>query len=69
RLRFGELTFYAPSGWQQRRMDETLAFIASGQLDTLGLITHRFPVEQAADAWKLIEERTEPVLGVVLTWK
>jgi bacteriochlorophyllide a dehydrogenase len=68
KLRFGELSFHSPSGWQKRRMDETLALIASGHLDTEGLITHRFPVEQAADAWKLILERAEPVLGVVLTW-
>lgn len=67
-FRFGELTFYSPSGWQQRRMDETLALIASGHLDTLGLITHRFPVERAADAWDLILTKKEPVLGVILEW-
>ncbi len=68
KLRFGELTLHSPSGWEQRRMDETLALIASGHLQTEPLITHRFPVEQAAEAWKLILERTDPVLGVVLTW-
>jgi len=68
KLRFGELTLHAPSGWEHKRMCETLALIAAGYLDTEGLITHRFPVERAADAWQLILEKTEPVLGVVLEW-
>jgi len=68
RLRFGEQTFHSPSGWEQRRMDETLALIVTGHLRTENLITHRFPVERAADAWKLILERTDTVLGVVLEW-
>lgn len=69
RLRFGELTFHSPSGWEQHRMDETLALIASGDLRTEELITHRFPVERAADAWKLILDRSETVLGVILEWE
>ena len=68
KLRFGELTLHSPSGWQKDRMDETLALVAQGVLRTEPLITHRFPVERAAEAWKLILERTETVLGVILTW-
>ncbi len=67
-LRFRELTFHAPSGWQQQRMDDTLALIATGHLQTEPLITHHFPVARAADAWDLIVKRTEPVLGVILDW-
>jgi len=69
RLRFGELTFYSPSGLEKGRMDKTLELIAEGVLDTESLITHRFPVKRAADAWNLIIERTETVLGVILTWE
>ena len=69
KLRFGELSLHSPSGWKQQRMDETLALIASGHLDTASLITHRFPVDQAPEAWQLILDRTETVLGVVLTWE
>lgn len=68
RLRFGELTFHSPSGWEKRRMDETLALITGGHLRTEDLITHRFPAARADDAWKLILDRTETVLGVVLEW-
>ena len=68
-LRFKECTLHSPSGWQIPRMDETLAWIAAGHLEVESLITHRFPVEKAADAWKLILDRNEPSLGVLLTWE
>jgi len=69
KMRFGELTFHSPSGWEKRRMDETLALIASGLLETEKLITHRFPAARAEEAWRLIAGRVEPVLGVVLEWE
>lgn len=67
-LRGWELSVDLVSGWTASRMDETLALVANGTLQTLPLITHRFPVSQATDAWDLIESKSEPVLGVVLEW-
>jgi 3-hydroxyethyl bacteriochlorophyllide a dehydrogenase len=66
--RHGELTIDLVSGWAQDRMDKTLELIADGSLQTAELITHRFPVAEAADAWALIESKREPVLGVILEW-
>jgi threonine dehydrogenase-like Zn-dependent dehydrogenase len=66
--RYGELSIDLISGWRHDRMDETLRMIAGRYLETLPLITHHFPVAQAADAWRLIESKTEPVLGVILDW-
>jgi 2-desacetyl-2-hydroxyethyl bacteriochlorophyllide A dehydrogenase len=63
-----ELSFHLVSGATRPRLEATLRWIVEGRLDTLGLITHRFPVEQAAEAWALIEAKREPVLGVVLDW-
>lgn len=63
-----ELSVHLVSGWTGPRMDATLALIANGTLQTLPLITHRFPVAQAGDAWELIESKREPVLGVILEW-
>lgn len=63
-----EISFDLVSGMTRERLDETLRWVADGRLDTLGLLTHRFPVEDAAKAWKLIETKSEPVLGVVLDW-
>jgi len=63
-----EISFDLVSGWTQPRLDETMRWIADGRLETLGCISHRFPVERAAEAWTLIESKREPVLGVVLDW-
>ena len=67
-LRNRELSLDLVSGWSQARMDATLALIAAGHLQTLPLITHHFPVAQAADAWRLIAQKGEAVLGVILDW-
>jgi predicted dehydrogenase len=54
---------------EQRNMESFLEAIASGRVDVKRLITHRFPIEQAEDAYKLISGETgEPFLGVVLTY-
>jgi 3-hydroxyethyl bacteriochlorophyllide a dehydrogenase len=67
-FRNSEISFDLVSGATGPRLEETMRWIAAGKLDTLGLITHRFPVERAAEAWALIESKKEPVLGVVLDW-
>ncbi|MGH7454934.1 MAG: zinc-binding dehydrogenase, partial [bacterium] len=67
-LRYRELALELVSGWVKERMDYTIAMIAAGNLDTLSLITHHFPVSQAAEAWCLIETKHAPVLGVILDW-
>jgi 3-hydroxyethyl bacteriochlorophyllide a dehydrogenase len=63
-----ELTFHLVSGATPARLAATMEWIAAGRLETLGLLTHRFPVERAAEAWTLIESKRDPVLGVVLDW-
>lgn len=68
RFRNSELTFDLVSGATPERLEETMRWVADGRLNTLDLISHRFAVEQAADAWALIESKREPVLGVVLDW-
>ncbi len=67
-LRNRELSLDMVSGWSKERMDATLALIATGDLQTLPLITHHFPVQQAAEAWRLIQQKDEGVLGVILEW-
>jgi 2-desacetyl-2-hydroxyethyl bacteriochlorophyllide A dehydrogenase len=68
-LRYKELSVELVSGWVTDRMNRTRELIANGNLETLPLITHRFPAREAARAWKLIETKTEPVLGVILDWE
>jgi 3-hydroxyethyl bacteriochlorophyllide a dehydrogenase len=67
-LRNRELSIDLVSGWSRERMDDTLALLAAGHLQTTPLITHHFPVEQAAAAWRLIAEKRDGVLGVILDW-
>ncbi|MBN1138799.1 MAG: zinc-binding dehydrogenase [Anaerolineae bacterium] len=68
-LRDRELAVDMVSGWALERMNETRDRIASGALQTLPLITHHFPVAQAAAAWELIAAMREQVLGVILDWE
>ena len=69
KMRDRELTLHAPAGWTTERMDATLDLLARGVLQTEPLITHRYPVERAGDAFDLILSRREPFLGVVLDWE
>jgi 2-desacetyl-2-hydroxyethyl bacteriochlorophyllide A dehydrogenase len=69
KLRLRELSLHAPAGWNKTRMDATLDLLAAGVLQTLHLVTHRFPVAQAAEAFDLILGRRESVLGVILDWE
>ncbi|MBD5777888.1 zinc-binding dehydrogenase [Pelagicoccus sp. NFK12] len=66
--RYKELCIDLVSGATPERLAETMELVANGTLDTLSLITHRFPVDKAAEAWKLIETKSEPVMGVILDW-
>lgn len=68
-MRNREMTLHAPAGWSKERMDATLDLLAQGVLTTSHLITHRFPVSRAGEAFDLILSRREPVLGVILDWE
>lgn len=54
---------------EQRNMETFLSLVSQGKLDIKSLITHRFPVEEAANAYQLIEgAKTEPYLGILLQY-
>ncbi|MCB1122479.1 MAG: zinc-binding dehydrogenase, partial [Verrucomicrobiae bacterium] len=67
--RYKELSIDLVSGATPERLETTMQLVAEGVLVTLPLITHRFPVADAAKAWELIESKREPVLGVILEWE
>ena len=53
-----------------RNFQAIVALLESGKLNVQPLITHRFPIEQAAEAYEIITgKRKEPFLGVLLTYK
>lgn len=52
-----------------RNMEAFVDLLASRQVNTGALVTHRFPIEQAPEAYEIITGRKkEPFLGVLLTY-
>ncbi len=52
-----------------RNLEAFVELLASGQVDVRPLISHRFPIEKAPEAYELITgKRQEPFLGVLLTY-
>jgi predicted dehydrogenase/threonine dehydrogenase-like Zn-dependent dehydrogenase len=53
---------------EQRNLQAVLELMAAGQIDVGRLITHRFPVERADEAYDLVQTESEPYLGVILQY-
>lgn len=54
---------------EQRNLQAVVELLAARRIDVTPLISHRFPIEDAARAYDLISAKTgEPFLGVVLTY-
>jgi predicted dehydrogenase/threonine dehydrogenase-like Zn-dependent dehydrogenase len=54
---------------ENRNMAAFLQMVSAGQINLQRLITHRFPIEQAQEAYNVITgEAGEPFLGVLLTY-
>jgi hypothetical protein len=54
---------------ENRNMEAFVDLLASDRLNVQPLITHRFPIEQAPQAYELITGKSkEPFLGVLLTY-
>ena len=56
--------------WTEGRNFEAIVeLLANGKLNVQPLITHRFPIEQAAEAYEVITgKKAEPFLGVLITY-
>ncbi|MCZ6691447.1 MAG: bi-domain-containing oxidoreductase [Planctomycetota bacterium] len=53
---------------EQRNLGAILDLMATGRLDVSPLISHRFPIEKADAAYRLLEKEEEPYLGIVLEY-
>jgi len=54
---------------EQRNMETVLQLMASGKLDVATLVSHRFDIDDAASAYKLLEDNNEtPYLGILLNF-
>lgn len=62
-----------PAGYvrwtEGRNLEAVVDLLAAGRLDVTPLISHRFPIQQAAEAYQLITGKLDqPFLGVLLTY-
>jgi len=54
---------------EERNFEAFLALCADKRVDVRPLITHRFPIDEATEAYRLLSgERREPYLGILLTY-
>ena len=53
---------------EARNMQAFAAFLSTGKVDVAALISHRFSIDKAPDAYDLIEKNSEPYLGIVLSY-
>src|SRR5215472_10687138 len=54
---------------ENRNMQAFLQLLAEGRINVRELITHRFPIEQASQAYDLMSARSgEPFVGIVITY-
>ncbi len=52
---------------EQRNFEAVLDMMADGRLDVMPLISHRYPLEKAAEAYQLLAEH-KPCLGILLQY-
>ncbi len=56
--------------WDRARVEAVVIdLMAAGKLYTDGLITHRFPLDRAAEAYALIDEHPGEVIKIALTYE
>lgn len=60
---------YAYVRWtENRNMEAFVELLRGGKVSPGKMITHEFPFAKAADAYKIIVEKTEPFTGIVLKY-
>jgi alcohol dehydrogenase len=58
------VTTLCPGG--KERMERLMRMVASGRFDPTSLLTHRFSLDDIADAYALFSERRDGVLKVAI---
>ena len=54
---------------EQRNFEAVLDLLAQGKLEVKPLISHRFKIEEAVDAYELVSTGKQPYVGVILTYQ
>jgi predicted dehydrogenase/threonine dehydrogenase-like Zn-dependent dehydrogenase len=53
---------------EQRNMAEVIRLLAAGRLQVADLITHRYPIDQAVEAYRTLVDPATPSLAIVLSY-
>ena len=64
---YGKNLTFKTGGVDAYGLDEVMALIAAGKLDTSLLISRRYPLNEILDAYRAFEEREDGCLKVVIT--
>ena len=64
---YGKNLTFKTGGVDANGLDEVMALIAAGKLDTSLLISHRYPLNDILDAYRAFETREDGCLKVVIT--
>ncbi len=60
---------YSDGGKRSLGSDRALRLLGEKKIDAEAMITHRFPFQEAAEAFDLLYTRLGETMGVVLVWK
>jgi predicted dehydrogenase/threonine dehydrogenase-like Zn-dependent dehydrogenase len=53
---------------ENRNMQAFIDLLSEGKIDIKSLITHNFEIENAADAYKMILDKSEPYIGITIEY-
>ena len=53
---------------ENRNMQAFLKLLSEGKVNVRRLITHRFPIDDASEAYEMISKKKEPYLGILFTY-
>ncbi len=63
-----EITCHGMAGWTMERLAGTLRLIEQGRLKVRELITHEFAGAEADKAYRMMWDKTDDFLGILLKW-
>ena len=63
-----QLTVHFVSGWNAKRMLQTLEMMEEGKIQVAPLISHNVSYRQASEMYRMIREKAPPFLGITFDW-
>jgi alcohol dehydrogenase len=64
---YGKNLVFKTGGVDGCKCDEILSLISQGKIDTTPLITHRFPLNEIEEAYRIFENKLDGVIKVAIS--